>query len=210
MEGLLGRQIGRTEYDELQQNGVLAKPRVRIRLTPEAERFRTMKGRYDKVYTAGIVEYRTRNVLVMEEARQLLDKDLTVLVMVEQIAHGENLMKIAKVVCPGAFVFLHGETADEIKAEEKKAFSSKKRRGVIATRIWGEGVNIKSVGAVINAVGGESEISTIQRFGRGLRRADGKDSVMLVDFFDRHHKHFLRHSGKRICTYIEWGWLGAE
>lgn len=50
-------------------------------------------------------------------------------------------------------------------------------KGVIAVRIWSEGVNIRSIGAVINAVGGESEIASIQVFGRGMRTAEGKKDL---------------------------------
>ncbi len=79
-------------------------------------------------------------------------------------------------------------------------------KGVIAIRIWSEGVNIRSIGAVINAAGGESEIASIQVFGRGMRTAEGKKGVILVDFIDLSHEWFRRHSLKRICTYLEAGW----
>lgn len=97
--------------------------------------------------------------------------------------------------------------SSEKKAEEKEAFEAKERKAVIATRIWGEGVNIRSIGAVINGVGGESEIAAIQRFGRGLRADKNKSDVVLVDFIDTNHVWFQRHSMKRICLYSDWGWL---
>jgi superfamily II DNA or RNA helicase len=79
---------------------------------------------------------------------------------------------------------------------------------VIATRVWSEGINIKSVDVVINAVGGNSELAAIQRFGRGMRITEDKNEVILVDLIDSNsHKWFERHSMERICFYSERGWL---
>lgn len=94
----------------------------------------------------------------------------------------------------------------EGKGGVKARFEQEEVKGVIATRIWSEGVNIKSIGAVINAVGGESEIASIQRFGRGLRKTEGKDEVILVDFIDFNHWWFQKHSLKRMITYLEAEW----
>ena len=92
--------------------------------------------------------------------------------------------------------------------EETKAFKEGKRQGVIASRIWGEGLNIKRINVVINCVGGKSEIASIQRFGRGLRSDKGKVDVLLVDFLDaNNHVYFLRHSMERLCFYSDVGWL---
>lgn len=207
MEGLLGPVIGQTTYDELQDCGVLAKPKVKLKYIPENDRYRNMKGKYIEVYEQGVVFNRVRNAMIVDTAFEYIDMCLTVLIMVERIEHGEELLKMCNLKRDGVFSFLHGSTPNEICEEEKELFATKRRRGIIVTRIWSEGTNIKTIGAVINAVGGISEIATLQRFGRGLRSADGKDSVYLVDFFDPNHKWFLRHSGKRVCMYFEQGWL---
>ena len=116
-------------------------------------------------------------------------------------------MKYLDVVMPDVFVFVNGLTSQEDMDREKKAFIEKKRKGVVATTVWSEGINIRSVGAVINAAGGESEIATIQKFGRGMRTSEGKIDVVLIDLFDMHNITLMKHSGKRICQYIRWGWL---
>lgn len=182
-------------------------PRVRVYKAPETNRYRDLKGGYRKVYEEGIVKNRKRNMIIIQKAKELIDQGLTVLIMVEIINHGEILLEMSDFILPGEFVFLHGETASEIKEEEKQAFQDKERRGVIATRIWSEGVNIKSIGAVVNAVGGASEIASIQRFGRGLRRTKDKYSVVLIDIIDFTHRWFEKHSLKRIDTYLEAGWI---
>lgn len=220
MEGLLGPVLGETTYEELQGEEVLSKPRMRLLWVPESnlkERIDRLKAEkrklgervaYKDIYELGIVFNRKRNGLIVGEAKRLLGMGLTVLIMVERVEHGRELLKMAETVMPGEFVFLHGNTDAEIKAEEKRLFTDKERKGVIATRIWSEGVNIRSMGAVINAVGGLSEIGVLQRFGRGLRTDEGKTEVWLIDMMDTNHQWFQKHSMKRLCLYFEMNWIG--
>jgi superfamily II DNA or RNA helicase len=223
MEGLLGPVLGETGYEELQEEGILAKPKIRIVWVPEGsvkqridklrkERKKT-KGKpinYKDIYDIGVVTNRLRNGIIVREAKKLIEEGLTVLIMVERIEHGELLLRMADACMSGVFTYLHGSTPSQIKAEEKQFFAQKERRGVIATRIWSEGVNIRSMGAVVNAVGGLSERAVIQRFGRGMRADEDKTEVKLIDLFDSSHNYFIRHSGRRLCLYFEQKWLGEE
>ena len=207
MEGLIGPVLGKTSYKELECESVLAKPIIKLKYVPESNNQKALKGKYVDVYNEGVVYNAVRNKMVVDAAFEYIDMGLTVLVMVERIEHGLELLALCNDRRRNTFVFLHGNTSAQIRKEEKEAFADKARKGVIVTRIWGEGTNIKTVGAVVNAVGGASEIATLQRFGRGLRATDGKEGVFLVDFFDPNHLWFLRHSGKRVCMYFEQGWL---
>lgn len=207
MEGLLGPVIGRTSYEELEAAEVLAKPRLKFYRVPENPRLKELRGPYPKVYDEVVVRNRRRNLLIIDKALEQLDAGKSVLILVERIEHGEALMELLEIRAPGTFTFLQGGTSEDVKEGEKKAFELKERMGVIATRVWSEGVNIRSVDVIVNAVGGESEIAAIQRFGRGLRRAEGKDEVLLIDFIDRNHRWMADHSMSRICTYSESGWL---
>lgn len=207
LEGLIGPLLGETTYYELKDEGLLAVPKVRLIKTPGTRRWKEQKGGYAIIYDKAIVGYRARNKLIVDNAVEQLDAGRTVLIMVERIEHGEKLLRMLDIVKPGIFAFLHSDLSDNIKTRERRAFQAKARKGIIATRVWSEGVNIKSVGCVINAVGGDSEIAAIQRFGRGMRVDKDKEDVVLIDFFDSHHNWFIKHSGHRVCTYISWGWL---
>ena len=210
LEGLIGPTIGRTTYTEMEKREILAKPKLKFYAVPESDTLKDeLKGTYDKVYQKGIVENRTRNKLILDKAAEQLNEGKTVLIMVERVEHGEILREMSKLLSSTnvEFVFLHGDTDKEIVEEQKRRFENGETKAVIATRIWSEGVNIRSVGCVVNAVGGESEIAVIQRFGRGLRKAEGKEDVILIDFIDQNHKWFIKHSLKRVVTYSEWGWL---
>lgn len=206
-EGLLGPVIGRTSYAELEVADVLAKPRIKFYRVPENPKLREVRGSYQQVYDAVVVQNRRRNLLIIEKALEQLEAGKSVLILVERIGHGETLMELLELRAPGVFTFLQGSTGEDEREGEKRAFELKERMGVVATRVWSEGVNIRSVDVIVNAVGGESEIATIQRAGRGMRRAEGKSEVLIVDFIDSNHRFMADHSLKRICTYSEVGWL---
>jgi len=209
LEGIIGPKLGQTTYEELIEEGAMAKPVIKIYETPEMiYDKKKLKGGYTIIYDELIVNNELRNKLIVEKTKELVDQGRTCLVMVERVRHGIKLLRLLEKKLSGVFTFLHGETPTVTKEKERQDFKAKKRKGIIATRVWSEGIDIKTVGAVVNAIGGESEIATIQRFGRGLRVAEGKVDVVLVDFFDANsHWWFIKHSGKRICSYIKFGWL---
>jgi superfamily II DNA or RNA helicase len=207
IEGFLGPKIGETKYKTLEEKEVLAKPKIKLYKVPESDKYKNLKGGYSEVYNQGIVLNRKRNVMIIKTAYEQIKKGKSVLVMVEKVNHGHELMALFDLKCPGVFVFVRGETKTDVREEHKRSFLGKERRGVIATRVWSEGVNIPTIDVVINAVGGESEIATIQRFGRGMRKAEKKNKVLLIDFIDTNHFWFQKHSLSRVCYYSEWGWL---
>jgi superfamily II DNA or RNA helicase len=207
MEGLLGPPVGRTSYEELEKIDVLAKPRIRFYRVPENPKLRETRGSYAQVYDVVVVKNRRRNMLIVEKAAEQIEAGRSVLILVERIEHGERLMELLDAKAPGAFTFLQGSTEEGVRDGEKRAFELKKRMGVVATRVWSEGVNIRSVDVIVNAVGGESEIATIQRAGRGMRATDTKKEVTIIEFIDLNHRYMADHSLKRICTYSEWGWM---
>ena len=75
---------------------------------------------------------------------------------------------------------------------------------------------------VVNAGGGLSEKETLQKIGRGLRKAENKNTVKIIDFMDVRHterdpfgrqmsgeggKHMLhKQSMTRWDIYVEQGW----
>lgn len=209
LEGFIGEKIVEIKSTELIKQEFLARPHVKIDVVPDmsqAEKAK-LKGKYKDVYRKGVVENIKRNILIVEHTKNKIRDGKTVLIMVEEKLHGNILLGMLDVLFPGVFVFLHGDIPGLEREAERSRFEHGERKGVIATRVWGEGVDIRSIGVVINAVGGESEIAAIQRFGRGLRVTDEKRTVDLVDFIDLNHPWFQKHSLKRIMYYSKWGWL---
>ena len=203
MEGLVGPKIFEIKKKDMKK--YQPKPKLILLLDKEGNKFKRMPGKYGDVYTKAIVENRYRNSLIINEAEKWISKGKIVFIMVEKIKHGKKLLKMANIAMPGIFKFLHGKTRSEIREQEKALVLDKKRKGIIVTRIWGEGADVETIGAVINAVGGESERAAIQRMGRGTR---GEKRVILIDIIDaENHRWFMEHSMKRICYYSSEGWL---
>ena len=126
--------------------------------------------------------------------------------MIKEIDHGGNLMEVAKIMGLKDILFIQGATKGEQRKEVKRALQSKEVKAVIVTVIWREGVNIPSLDCVVNAMGGKSEIATLQAIGRGLRTYKEKKEVEIVDFVDC-HKYLSQHFTMRLSIYLENNWL---
>lgn len=205
VEALIGREIGRMTYEEGIDDGLLVRPRIRIIQTLKSHPISILKN-YEDVYERGIVNNRKRNKLIAEAALEYYEQDKSVLILVSKIQHGNNIRKMIlnrKVPCE----YIHGQVPNEYRDEVKEAFIRKEKRLVIASTVWREGVNIPTLDVLINASGGKSELVVLQGIGRVLRRAEGKDEVIIVDFFDPSHTYLVDHFGNRISIYCEKGWI---
>ncbi|MBU1621829.1 MAG: DEAD/DEAH box helicase family protein, partial [Gammaproteobacteria bacterium] len=75
VKGLLGPEIGKTSYLELQEGGHLAKPKIKLYRVPEmsSARKRKLRGKYPEVYQEGIVDNRKRNMLIVNKASEQIE-----------------------------------------------------------------------------------------------------------------------------------------
>jgi superfamily II DNA or RNA helicase len=129
-------------------------------------------------------------------------------VLAVRIEHGHILEEMAKELFPELKLkYIHGGSEDETREEVIKDLKSGKIDVAVATTILNEGVNIPSLGAVINAAGGKSEIAVLQKIGRGLRVTDKKKVIYLVDFFDSSHRFLIEHFGERLTLYFDKNWI---
>jgi superfamily II DNA or RNA helicase len=206
LEGYIGPVIGELSMVEAAEKEILANVKVKLIKAPLHKHSRDLR-RYHEVYDSGIVNNRTRNRLVMETAKKYIDSGETVLIFVTKIDHGKNLVSLANDVFGLDVEFVWGHTTKETRTSARLLLRKKRLSCVIATVVWKEGVNIPSLGVVINAAGGKSEIATIQAVGRGLRRTTDKEFVTLVDFFDISHHYLVGHSGLRVCLFFDEGWM---
>ena len=77
---------------------------------------------------------------------------------------------------------------------------------VIATDVWGTGVDFPLLQVLIRADGRASEILDTQLPGRATRVSDGKEYGLLVDCMDEWNDTFLRRSNSRKRNYLKKGW----
>jgi superfamily II DNA or RNA helicase len=204
LEGLIGPVIAEKKIQEVQS---LAKPIIKLRKIPYSSTVHDLKTWKD-VYRLGVVFNSRRHKMVLEDAIEDNKQGRTVLILVVEIQHGFNLMEMAQNRFPDLKIeFVYGDIESESRLKIKKLLSDKKVDVVISSVVWREGIDIPSLGSVINASGGKSEIMTLQSLGRGLRTTKDKKDVVLRDYFDSSHHYLISHFGERISLYFNEGWL---
>jgi len=205
IEGLLGPVIGEVTTQEGVEKGTIADIKIRILKAPFLQRIKDLR-KYQDVYYYGVVCGVERNRMIIEKAKEHVNKGDSVLILVTQITHGRNLF--AECGAQDVYAdFAEGATKSKERAELKDALNSKRIKCVIATTIWKEGINLPELNVVINAAGGKSEIATIQAIGRGLRRTTTKKEIIVYDCFDESHRYLTEHFNERMRIYEEMGWL---
>lgn len=205
LEGLIGNVIGEITLSHGINTEFLAQPKIKLIAVPKNEEIQNYH-RYSDIYDCGIVNYRLRNRLIIKTIISLMKEDKSCIVYINKIDHGTNLMEIALLMGVKDICFIRGETTAIDREYVREELQKKIIKAVIATTVWKEGVNVKSVDAIIIAGGGKSELTLLQSLGRGLRRDINKSEVLIIDFLDS-GKYLSEHCIERIKVYNEYGWI---
>ena len=197
LEAIFGHVAYEVSASNLIDRGYLVRPVIRM---IEISAIKTKKGdKWQEVYKRAIVENEYRNNIVVVEAIKLLKSNRSVLILVKYIGHGDILYRMLRdsdIHC----VFLSGGDSSLVRNNVINQLRNKSLQVVIATTIADEGLDIKSLDAVILAGGGKSSVKALQRVGRALRPFDGKDLAYIIDFEDR-SKYVSDHSMARYRIY---------
>lgn len=205
LEGFIGPLISEHTINEAVESKIIAKPKIKLIKSRFQQKVRDER-KYQDVYQKGIVDNLSRNKQIVDIVKEHKEKGETSLIFINKIVHGDNLIKLflkEKIRVP----FVKGDTPEDKRKVIKTSLAKKTRKIVIATTAWKEGVDIPSLDVVFNAGGGKSEIALLQTIGRGLRRTEEKDSVIIYDFFDPSHPYLISHFGERVSIYFDNSWL---
>ncbi len=178
LEAAIGPKVYRANASVLIEQGFLVPPLVRFHAVP-ALHVVGRRPEYSEVFEDYIVRNPRRNGLIAEHARALEKKRVSVLILVSQVAHGEQLQALM----PGV-PLVQGSDPSPLRQEVFGRLERKEQMVVIATTLADEGLDIPTLGAVVLASGGKSETRALQRVGRALRPAPGKKQAVVLDFFD--------------------------
>jgi superfamily II DNA or RNA helicase len=191
----IGDRIFYLPTKDLQETGDLCD--IEIRIVENKECFGG--GKWQTIHKNGIVESKQRNEAIQKIAKYHLDSNDRTLILVREIKHGRLLERsLMEIDVP--VIFLQGLTKSKYREEVMKSFNQAGRFVLIATPIFDEGVDLPNVNVVVQAPGGKSDVKTIQRTGRGLRKKEDGGKLIVYDFAD-HSQYLLEHSIKRIETY---------
>jgi len=212
--GLTGERVVWIPSFFLRERGYLADPyvaMVTIKSNPHASQF-AWSSDWHRIYRFGIVEHDERNEKALQIAQQLYEQGHKVLVVVQRIEHGDSLMKtlhgrgVTVEFLKGGDAVRHMNTDSVVERfedwDQTRSFLEQEDRWVrIASPVMDEGVDLPAITALVILAGGKSPIKTIQRIGRGLRRKEGENVVLVFDFEDRFHRVLKRHSVQRRNWY---------
>jgi superfamily II DNA or RNA helicase len=198
IDACFGKQIIDINASWLIKEGFLVKPNIAFIKMDNLKGERL--GAYPSVYKTAIVENTYRNTVIAQLAQNLVDQGRCVLVLVQQIAHGETLQEMI----PDS-VFLHGSCSKKTREKHIELMRTGHAPVTIASTIFDEGIDVKPLNALILAGGGKSPTRALQRIGRVIRQytyPDGikKSDAYVYDFYD-HQKYLSQHASSRRKIY---------
>jgi len=186
----IGPQIGELAAHELQEAGVLASCQVNILHTQETAQYTDYQNELKYLTT----DPSRLNWLsgVVEE----ISKTGNIMVLVDRIATGEFLRDNLK-----GSIFVSGEMKNKDRAEYYREMEIVDNRVVIATfGVAAVGINIGKINHVVLVEPGKSFIRVVQSIGRGLRKTNDKDEVVIWDVASK-CKFSNNHMNKRKAIY---------
>lgn len=146
---------------------------------------------YMEMYRMCIVENDERNSeCIVKPTMEMLKEGRHVLVLVQLIDHGTILQRMFMEAGlePNDVRFIWGETPDKIRTEAIKEFKKGEFKVMIGSTIFDAGVNIPIISGVVLGGAGNSDITLIQRIGRGARNADYENVLgYLPEFMKKNH-----------------------
>lgn len=193
---IYGPVIAKESYLDCIKKGYLTKPEVLIYRYKQQGLPWGVK--YQQAYKERIVENEDRNLLICKIALDYFNKGKKTFIAVTHLNHGRLLKQMLEtVVGKGNVIFAEGSTSLEKRQEGIKDFENGGKI-LIATSIYNEGVNIKSMDVLINARCSLSQTTFLQTIGRCLRLASGKDIATIIDIQDQNVKYFAYHGRARL------------
>lgn len=215
--GALGPVIYRLATEKLIDEGVLAKPHIRMVEVHEAivdvndlgdQRTDTT---FARAYSRGVVKSKVRNAVVVDCASRA---EKPCLVFVKEISHGKLVEKaLWRAGIKTAFVW--GDSAGVQRDTKVRDLIAGRIDVLVCSVIFQEGTDIPDLRSVVVASAGKSVIATLQRIGRGMRTTKDKTTFEVWDIADKgcgcrglaHKgcKWLAKHTADRLRAYAAEG-----
>jgi superfamily II DNA or RNA helicase len=127
--------------------------------------------------------------------------DKNTLIMVDRIAHGEELLRVLQENTKKSVHFVHGGIDIEEREMIRKLMEEQDNVACIAiSKIFSTGINIKNLHNIIFAAIGKARIKIIQSIGRSLRKHASKKRATIFDIWDN-LRYGNSHTAERLSLY---------
>jgi superfamily II DNA or RNA helicase len=151
-----------------------------------------------------LVSSQERNHFITNLVANLKGNTLVLFQYIEK--HGQPLWEMFNPRIQGTLHYVHGETDVEDRESVREIVERSDDNVILASYgTFSTGINIKRIDNIVFASPSKSRIRNLQSIGRGLRKADGKDSMRLFDIADdlQCDNYTLAHLKERINIYSE-------
>lgn len=127
--------------------------------------------------------------------------DKNTLIMVDRIAHGEELLRVLQANTNKEVHFVHGAVEIEEREMIRRLMEEQDNIACIAiSKIFSTGINIKNLHNIIFAAIGKARIKIIQSIGRSLRKHTSKKRATIFDIWDN-LRYGNKHMVERLALY---------
>jgi superfamily II DNA or RNA helicase len=206
LEGLFGPVFQVTSTKELIDKEVLAQLKIEcLVLRHSDKKIQEIKRAKYQQEIEWLVLNGERNNFISELANSISGNVLVLFNFVDK--HGvplhQTISKRNKKEC----YLICGKTDIEEREQIRKIVDSSNNSVLVASYgTCSTGINIKNIHAIIFASPSKSVIRVLQSIGRGLRKSETKDKVVVFDLGDdlswgKYRNHALRHMDERITIY---------
>jgi superfamily II DNA or RNA helicase len=199
IEAWQGKIIVDISASKLIDAGYLVPPLVQMFLFKHPRKGRD-KMRYPDIYDIEVVHNTERNKVIAQAALKAISAGKTVLIAVTKVEHGKILEAMLQQFDPTA-IFVFGESESQLRQDVLKELDERKRKIVICTTIFGEGIDVPNLDVLINAKAAASSVDAFQLIGRVLRKPYNKVKAYIVDIFDQNCKFLESHANDREKIY---------
>jgi len=151
------------------------------------------KGELTKIYTlSGMVANRRADLVVGSFLKYVTDiNDVKGLGFCVSVEHAEFMCRyFNNLKTPIPSIFLTGKSPEEERKTAKQKLVSGEVRFIFVVDIYNEGVDIPEVNTVLFLRPTESLTVFLQQLGRGLRLAEDKDCLTVLDFIGQANKKY--------------------
>jgi len=189
IEETLGPVIHEISYSKLIREGYLLKPTIYMYTLPALG----VDGNYRQVYSNAVVENDFLYDLIKRIVDKLLSLNKSVVIQTDLIKHTKKL---------GDYLgceTLTGQQRDASKRKDLIARIRNKEVKCVVSTVLEEGIDLPQLDYTINASGGLSSISTLQKM-RSITAVDGKTTCGIIDFYHQ-CKYLEKHSKARLKAY---------
>lgn len=196
--GAIGPIVYQIANSVLEGEGVLSKPK--IYMVPCKQEGVTSCG-WQVAYRQLIVESDARNALLAEMAERAAKPCL---LFVDQMDHGRDL--VGRIGRLGMRVdFVHGSHWNAARLGMIQRLVEGRLDVLVCSIVFQEGVDIPSLESVVMGAGKASVVGTLQRIGRGMRTAKGKQGFEVWDVLDKGQRWLAGHAQARLRAYKKEG-----